>query len=612
MQEQWEACRTAVAARMPDLAFNTWIKPLDFLELDANECVLRLGAVTQFKADIVRNQYAELIQQVVREMIDPAVRVEIGVTPKAGGPGAAGKASATAGTGGHAGVPAARAGAGAGTGTVAGGQAAAAHTAHSASGHAPDGNAGHAAGSGHAAMNRPPAPGAGAGSSTGAGAGSGIGVGAGIRTGAGSGAGAGVSSGSGVDVGVGSGPGKTAGLHGEAPRPAASLADLSEEDLMAGEAPADEDDPDDLGLDAPPRRNTPARSFGGLSGQMPNERSRLNPGLTFEAFVNGKANDLARAAALQVADRPGSAYNPLFIHGGVGLGKTHLMQAVGNAIQAREPRAAIRYISANQFVQDLVSAFRGNSIEKFTHYYQTLDVLLIDDIQFLSDKQRSQEEFFHVFETMTINQRQIVITCDTYPKELKGIDDRLISRLNSGLIVAIEPPELEMRVAILQRKAEQARIRLPDDVAYFIAKNIRRNVRELEGALQRAIHYASFRSSPLTLELVKEALKDLISFNRGQISIDFIQKTVAEYYKIKQADMYSKRKPAKIALPRQIAMYLAKELTQKSLPEIGDAFGGKDHTTVLYAVRKITESRAHNEELNKQIHVLDQTLREYL
>ena len=529
---------------MPDLAFNTWIKPLDFLELDANECVLRLGAVTQFKADIVRNQYAELIQQVVREMIDPAVRVEIGVTPKAGGPGAAGKASATAGTGGHAGVPAARAGAGAGTGTAAGGQAAAAHTAHSASGHAPDGNAGHAAGSGHAAMNRPPAPGAGAGSSTGAGAGSGIGVGAGIRTGAGSGAGAGVSSGSGVDVGVGSGPGKTAGLHGEAPRPAASLADLSEEDLMAGEAPADEDDPDDLGLDAPPRRNTPARSFGGLSGQMPNERSRLNPGLTFEAFVNGKANDLARAAALQVADRPGSAYNPLFIHGGVGLGKTHLMQAVGNAIQAREPRAAIRYISANQFVQDLVSAFRGNSIEKFTHYYQTLDVLLIDDIQFLSDKQRSQEEFFHVFETMTINQRQIV--------------------------------------------------------------------RELEGALQRAIHYASFRSSPLTLELVKESLKDLISFNRGQISIDFIQKTVAEYYKIKPADMYSKRRQAKIALPRQIAMYLAKELTQKSLPEIGDAFGGKDHTTVLYAVRKITESRAHNEELNKQIHVLDQTLREYL
>ena len=358
--------------------------------------------------------------------------------------------------------------------------------------------------------------------------------------------------------------------------------------------------------------NAPARSFGGLGGQMPNERSRLNPGLTFAAFVNGKANDLARAAALQVADRPGSAYNPLFIHGGVGLGKTHLMQAVGNAIQQRESRAIIRYISSNQFVQDLIQAIRRNAIDRFKHYYQSLDVLLIDDIQFLSDKQRSQEEFFHVFETMTINQRQIVITCDTYPKELKGIDDRLISRLNSGLIVAIEPPELEMRVAILQRKAEQARIRLPDDVAYFIAKNIRRNVRELEGALQRAIHYASFRSSPLTLELVKEALKDLISFNRGQISIDFIQKTVAEYYKIKQADMYSKRKPAKIALPRQIAMYLAKELTQKSLPEIGDAFGGKDHTTVLYAVRKITELRAHDEDLNKQIHVLDQTLREYL
>ena len=372
----------------------------------------------------------------------------------------------------------------------------------------------------------------------------------------------------------------------------------------------DGSDPEGSGDDG--NTNTPARSFGGLGGQMPNERSRLNPGLTFAAFVNGKANDLARAAALQVADRPGSAYNPLFIHGGVGLGKTHLMQAVGNAIQQRESRAIIRYISSNQFVQDLIQAIRRNAIDRFKHYYQSLDVLLIDDIQFLSDKQRSQEEFFHVFETMTINQRQIVITCDTYPKELKGIDDRLISRLNSGLIVAIEPPELEMRVAILQRKAEQARIRLPDDVAYFIAKNIRRNVRELEGALQRAIHYASFRSSPLTLELVKEALKDLISFNRGQISIDFIQKTVAEYYKIKQADMYSKRKPAKIALPRQIAMYLAKELTQKSLPEIGDAFGGKDHTTVLYAVRKITELRAHDEDLNKQIHVLDQTLREYL
>ena len=372
----------------------------------------------------------------------------------------------------------------------------------------------------------------------------------------------------------------------------------------------DGSDPEGSGDDG--NTNAPARSFGGLGGQMPNERSRLNPGLTFAAFVNGKANDLARAAALQVADRPGSAYNPLFIHGGVGLGKTHLMQAVGNAIQQRESRAIIRYISSNQFVQDLIQAIRRNAIDRFKHYYQSLDVLLIDDIQFLSDKQRSQEEFFHVFETMTINQRQIVITCDTYPKELKGIDDRLISRLNSGLIVAIEPPELEMRVAILQRKAEQARIRLPDDVAYFIAKNIRRNVRELEGALQRAIHYASFRSSPLTLELVKEALKDLISFNRGQISIDFIQKTVAEYYKIKQADMYSKRKPAKIALPRQIAMYLAKELTQKSLPEIGDAFGGKDHTTVLYAVRKITELRAHDEDLNKQIHVLDQTLREYL
>ncbi len=342
------------------------------------------------------------------------------------------------------------------------------------------------------------------------------------------------------------------------------------------------------------------------------ERTRLNPDLTFTTFVTGKANDLARAAALQVSDRPGGAYNPLFIHGGVGLGKTHLMHAVGNAILAREPNAAIRYVTANQFFQDMVSALRREAVESFKRYYQTLDLLLIDDIQFLSEKKRSQEEFFYVFESLVADHRQILITSDTYPKELSNIDDRLVSRFNSGLIVAIEPPELEMRVAILLRKAEQGGIRLPEDVAYFVAKHIRQNVRELEGALQRIVHFAGFRNQPIELELVKEALKDILSFNRGQISIELIQRTVADYYKLKLADMYSKRKPAKIALPRQIAMYLAKELTQKSLPEIGEAFGGKDHTTVLYAVRKIGELRTHKPELNHQIHVLDQTLREFL
>ncbi len=592
MQEQWDACSAAIAARMPEQAYKTWIKPLAFLEFSADDCLIRLGAATQIKADIVRNQYQNLIQEVLRDVIDPAMRVEIGVAPRA--------ASA-----------APVAGAGAGAATHGGG------SSFAGSGPSHPGSMSHGV--------QPPAPHGGGQGHVPAGMGN-VAAGAGSYQGGMAGphgAGAfqpqahapqqtherpGYGPGYGGSQGWMEGGAEHAGHPGFETRHAPEAPDVLDDgtgDYL--DDGSDIESPDDDG-----NTNAPARSFGGLGGQMPNERSRLNPGLTFAAFVNGKANDLARAAALQVADRPGSAYNPLFIHGGVGLGKTHLMQAVGNAIQQRESRAIIRYISSNQFVQDLIQAIRRNAIDRFKHYYQSLDVLLIDDIQFLSDKQRSQEEFFHVFETMTINQRQIVITCDTYPKELKGIDDRLISRLNSGLIVAIEPPELEMRVAILQRKAEQARIRLPDDVAYFIAKNIRRNVRELEGALQRAIHYASFRSSPLTLELVKEALKDLISFNRGQISIDFIQKTVAEYYKIKQADMYSKRKPAKIALPRQIAMYLAKELTQKSLPEIGDAFGGKDHTTVLYAVRKITELRAHDEDLNKQIHVLDQTLREYL
>jgi len=342
------------------------------------------------------------------------------------------------------------------------------------------------------------------------------------------------------------------------------------------------------------------------------ERSRLNPDLTFGTFVTGKANDLARAAALQVAERPGGAYNPLFLYGGVGLGKTHLIHAVGNSILARAPAANIRYITANQFFQDMVASIRRQSVDEFKRYYQSLDLLLIDDIQFFAGKERSQEEFFYAFENLIAERKQIIITSDTYPKEMSGIDDRLISRFNSGLIVAIEPPELEMRVAILMRKGEFAGHALDEDVAFFVAKHIRQNVRELEGALRRILAYAQFRNQPITLELVKEALKDLLSFNRGQISVEFIQKTVADFYKMKVADMYSKRRPANIALPRQIAMYLAKELTQKSLPEIGELFGGRDHTTVLHAVRKIAELRQHRPELNHQIHVLDQTLREYL
>ena len=342
------------------------------------------------------------------------------------------------------------------------------------------------------------------------------------------------------------------------------------------------------------------------------ERSRLNPDFTFAQFVSGKANDMARAAALQVADRPGVSYNPLFLYGGVGLGKTHLIQAVGNAVIERDPSANVRYITANQFFQDMVASIRRQAVDEFKRYYQTLDVLLIDDIQFLSGKERSQEEFFYAFESLIAARKQIIISSDTYPREISGIDDRLKSRFNSGLLVAIEPPELEMRVAILVRKAEQAGHSLDDDTAFFVAKHIRQNVRELEGALRRILAYAQFRNQVISLELAKEALKDLLNYNRGQVSVEFIQRTVADFYKIRVADMYSKRRPANIALPRQIAMYLAKELTQKSLPEIGELFGGRDHTTVLHAVRKITEWRQHRQELNHQIHVLEQTLREYL
>ena len=339
------------------------------------------------------------------------------------------------------------------------------------------------------------------------------------------------------------------------------------------------------------------------------ERSKLNLELTFDTFVTGKANQMARAAALQVAQRPGVSYNPLFLYGGVGLGKTHLIHAVGNALLQANPGARIRYIHAEQYVSDVVKAYQRKAFDELKRYYHSLDLLLIDDIQFFAGKQRTQEEFFYTFEALVAARRQILITSDTYPKELSGIDERLVSRFDYGLTVAIEPPELEMRVAILLRKAESSRVELCEEVAFFIAKNLRQNVRELEGALRKVIAYSSFHNQPITLELVKLALRELLSVNRGQISVELIQKTVADYYKIKVADMGSKRRPANIALPRQVAMYLAKELTQKSLPDIGELFGGRDHTTVLHAVRKISGERQSNTELNRSLHVLEQTLR---
>lgn len=345
-------------------------------------------------------------------------------------------------------------------------------------------------------------------------------------------------------------------------------------------------------------------------GQGSDNRSRLNSNLTFETFVTGKANQLARAAALQVSQNPGTSYNPLFLYGGVGLGKTHLIHAIGNTVISQRSTARVRYVHADQYVSDVVKAYQRKAFDDFKRYYHSLDLLLIDDIQFISEKKRTQEEFFYAFEAMVAQAKQIIITSDTYPKELSGIDDRLISRFDSGLTVAIEPPELEMRVAILLKKAQAEGFVMPEEVAFFIAKHLRSNVRELEGALHKVLAYVRFHGrNDLNVEICRDALKDLLSVSSGQVTVENIQKTVADFYKIKVADMYSKRRPAAIAVPRQVAMYLAKELTHKSLPEIGDLFGGRDHTTVLHAVRKIGDLRTKQAELNHTLHVLEQTLK---
>ncbi len=315
----------------------------------------------------------------------------------------------------------------------------------------------------------------------------------------------------------------------------------------------------------------------------------LNPTFNFDTFVEGKSNQLARAASIQVAENPGSAYNPLFIYGGVGLGKTHLMQAVGNLLVQRRPGAEVVYLHSERFVADMVKALQHNAINEFKRYYRSVDALLIDDIQFFAGKERSQEEFFHTFNALLEGHSQIIMTCDRYPKEIKGLEERLKSRFGWGLTVAIEPPELETRVAILVNKAAQANIDLPTEVAFFVAKRIHSNVRELEGALKRIIASAKFTGRSIDLKFTKEALRDLLALQDKLVSIENIQKTVAEYYKIRVADLHSARRTRSITRPRQIAMALAKELTSHSLPEIGEAFGGRDHTTVLHACRKVVE-----------------------
>jgi len=338
-------------------------------------------------------------------------------------------------------------------------------------------------------------------------------------------------------------------------------------------------------------------------------KNRLNTSLTFDTLVEGAANRMARAAAMHVAGMPGHLYNPLFIYGGVGLGKTHLMHAVGNRLLNDKPAAKVLYIHAEQFVSDVVKAYQRKTFDEFKERYHSLDLLLIDDVQFFANKERTQEEFFNAFEALLAKKSHIVMTSDTYPKGLADIHERLVSRFDSGLTVAIEPPELEMRVAILINKARVEGIEMPEEVAFFVAKNVRSNVRELEGALRKILAYSRFNQKEISILLAREALRDLLSIQNRQISVENIQKTVADYYKIKIADMYSKKRPASIARPRQIAMYLAKELTQKSLPEIGELFGGRDHTTVLHAVRKIGGERQQMTELNQQLHVLEQTLK---
>lgn len=336
--------------------------------------------------------------------------------------------------------------------------------------------------------------------------------------------------------------------------------------------------------------------------------SRLNPDFTFTNFVEGKSNQLGRAAAVQVAENPGRAYNPLFIYGGVGLGKTHLMHAVGNVIRTRNERARIAYVHSERFVGDMVKALQHNTINEFKTAYRSLDALLIDDIQFFAGKDRSQEEFFHTFNALFEGQQQIILTCDRYPKEVDGLEERLKSRFGWGLTVAIEPPELETCVAILMSKAAVIRVELPEEVAFFIAKRIRSNVRELEGALRRVVANSQFTGRPITMEFTKEALRDLLALQDRLVTIENIQKTVAEYYKIRIADVLSKRRSRSIARPRQVAMALAKELTSHSLPEIGDAFGGRDHTTVLHACRVIKELRESHSRTNEDYSNLLRTL----
>ncbi len=568
MQDFWQAAAAQLERELTPQQFKTWIKPLAPVAFDENALSLRIAAPNRFKLDWVKSQFSGRITALACEYWEAQVSVHFVLDPTASGRAAANGYQAAGNPGGPYGPaqdPAAPGGAGP-----------AAHLA-------PAYGAGQAMGHPPAHGGQPPGPGS-------------------LMYGAPEQPGAGVAA-----------PAGYGGIHGGI---GASLGNPQAAPYPGGGQPigADAVDVDVPQLDP---AEAAARSYRvaqqPMPGQQPadtvHERSRLNPILTFDNFVTGKANQLARAAAIQVANNPGKSYNPLYLYGGVGLGKTHLIHAIGNFMLMENPRARIRYIHAEQYVSDVVKAYQRKAFDEFKRYYHSLDLLLIDDIQFFSGKNRTQEEFFYAFEALIANRAQVIITSDTYPKEITGIDDRLISRFDSGLTVAIEPPELEMRVAILMKKAAAENVSVPEEVAFFVAKHLRSNVRELEGALRKILAFSNFHGKDITIEVTREALKDLLTVQNRQISVENIQKTCADFYNIKVADMYSKKRPANIARPRQIAMYLAKELTQKSLPEIGELFGGRDHTTVLHAVRKIADERSKDAQLNHELHVLEQTLK---
>ncbi|MFO1267646.1 MAG: chromosomal replication initiator protein DnaA [Rubrivivax sp.] len=550
----WEQGCARLAAELPPQQFNTWIRPLTPVAAAqawagvAEEAggVVAVQVANRFKLDWIRSQYAGRIETVLSELAGRPMRLELAIAPR--------EIEAMAANG--AARPVLVPGAVAGRAARADGRV---------DGHAQGPVAAHAAAAAAAAGGL--------------------------------------------------------GWSAAAERPSADLFVLGEPGRQGGGAQADGEARDaSKPLAGPGRAPLRLRCAAPGSATLPGPASalrpppaatshRLNPLLTFDTLVAGRANQMARTAALHVAGAPGEAYNPLFIYGGVGLGKTHLVHAVGNALLKDRPNARVLYLNAEQFISDVVKNYQRKTFDELKAKYHSLDLLLIDDVQFIAGKDRTQEEFFNTFEALLAKRAHIIMTSDTYPKGLADIDERLRSRFDSGLTVAIDPPELEMRVAILIAKARAEAAEMPEDVAFFIAKNVRANVRELEGALRKVLAYSRFSHKDIDIGLAREALKDLLSIQNRQISVENIQKTVADFYKIKVADMYSKKRPASIARPRQIAMYLAKDMTKKSLPEIGELFGGRDHTTVLHAVRKIGEERQRNPELNQQLHLMEQSLK---